>query len=441
MSASRSYYSHPRSLFGPLVLVTIGVLFLLRNMGVIHYQTIGLWFARYWPWLLIIWGLTKLVEYFWARRVGQPAPGIGAGGVVLLIFLILCGMGASAGRNVNWGDIGWDDDFGGGVFGTRYEFTENISQPVQPGSMVKVLGLRGNITVTPSADNQAHAFIHKYTRTGSQDEANKLNESTHPKFELQGDTLVLEMVSGNFDHGRFDLDLQVPRSSALNVTTQRGDIRVSQRDKDVDLEATRGDIFVEETKGNASLRLRHGDLTVRNVAGNVNVDGTVGDSNVSDIGGTLTFSGSYTGDIQLSHIAKEVRFSSVRTSMQLAKLEGDLSMDRGDFRGNAITGPLRIDTQAKDIDIKDVSGDVHIDDTRGSIEVHTTMPLGKVEISNRAGEINVGLPEKAIFEVDAQSDNGDIMTDFPLNVNNAGRNATASGKVGNGGPSVRLKTK
>ena len=126
--------------------------------------------------------------------------------------------------------------------------------------------------------------------------------------------------------------------------------------------------------------------------------------------------------------------------MQLAKLEGDLSMDRGDFRGNAITGPLRIDTQAKDIDIKDVSGDVHIDDTRGSIEVHTTMPLGKVEISNRAGEINVGLPEKAIFEVDAQSDNGDIMTDFPLNVNNAGRNATASGKVGNGGPSVRLKT-
>ena len=32
------------------------------------------------------------------------------------------------------------------------------------------------------------------------------------------------------------------------------------------------------------------------------------------------------------------------------------------------------------------------------------------------------------------------MTDFPLNVNNAGRNATASGKVGNGGPSVRLKT-
>lgn len=440
MSDPRSYYSHPRSLFGPLVLVTIGVLFLLRNIGVIPYSTMGVWFARYWPLLLIIWGFTKLVEYFWARRVGQPAPGIGAGGVVLLIFLILGGLGASASRNVNWGDMGFDDDFGGGIFGTKYEFTENISQPVQPGAAVKVLGLRGNIAVTPSADNQAHAFIHKYTRTGSQDEANRLNESTHPKFELQGDTLVLEMVSGNFDRGRFDLDLQVPRSSPVFVVTQRGDVRVSQRDKDVDLETGRGDIFVEETKGNASLRLRRGDLTVRNVAGNVSVDGTVGDSNVSDVGGTLTFSGSYTGDIQLSHIAKELRFNSVRTSLQLARLDGDLSMDRGDFRGNAITGPLRLDTQTKDIDLKDVSGDVHIDDTRGSIEVHTTAPLGRVEISNRAGEINVGLPDKATFEVDAESDNGDIMTDFPLNVNNGGKNATANGKVGNGGPSVRLKT-
>lgn len=440
MSDSRSYYSHPRSLFGPLVLITIGVLALLVNMGIIHREAIWWWFASYWPLLLIIWGLTKLIEYFWARRVGQPAPGVGAGGVVLLIFLILFGMGASASRNVNWGDIGFDDDFGGGIFGTKYEFTENVSQPVQPGAAVKVLGLRGNIAVTPSADNQAHAFIHKYTRTGSQNEANQVNDSTRPKFELQGDTLVLEMVSGNFDRGRFDLDLQVPRNSPLFVTTQRGDVRVSQRDKDVDLETTHGDIFVEDTKGNASLRLRHGDLTVRNVAGNVTVDGTVGDSNVSDVGGTVIFSGSYTGDVQLSHIAKQLRFNSIKTSLQLAKLDGDLSMDRGDFRGNAITGPLRLDTQTKDIDLKNVSGDVHIDDTRGSIEVHTALPLGRVEISNRAGEINVGLPEKATFEVDAESDNGDIMTDFPLNVNNAGRNATANGKVGNGGPSVRLKT-
>ena len=439
MSEPRAYY-HPRSLFGPLLLVTIGVLFLLRNIGVIHYNTIGWWFARYWPLLLIIWGVTRLVEYLWARRVGEPAPRIGAGGVVLLVFLIMTGMAASQATRINWGAWQFDDEFGDGIFGTKYEFTENSSQPVQAGATIKVLGTRGNINVTPSPDDQAHAFIHKYVRTDSQNEANQLNDSTHPKFEVQGGTLVLEMVSGNFEHGRFDLDLQVPRSSPLSVTTQRGDIRVSQRDKDVELDTARGDIFVEDTKGNASVRLRHGDVTVKSVTGNVNVDGTVGDSNVSDIGGTLTFSGSYTGDVQLSHVAKEVRFSSIRTALQLAKLDGDLTMDRGDFRANSITGPLRLNTQTKDIDVKNVSGDVHIENTRGSIEVHTTMPLGKVEIINRAGEINLGVPEKAGFQVDAESDNGEIVTDFQLSVNNAGRNATASGMVGKGCPSMRLKT-
>jgi len=303
-----------------------------------------------------------------------------------------------------------------------------------------ILGGRGNISITASPDNQAHAFVHKYVRTESQNEANQLNDSTHAKFEQQGDTLVLEMVSGNFERGRFDLDLQVPRNSPVFITTRRGDIHVSQLDKDVALESTRGDITAEDVKGNAALRLHRGDVTARNVSGNVSVDGTVGDSTVSDVGGTLTFSGSYTGDIQLSHIAKQVRFNSIRTDMQLARLDGELTMDRGDFRGNSITGPLRLDTQAKDIDIKDVSGDIHIQDTRGSIEVHTTASLGIVDITNRAGEINLNVPEKANFQVEAESDNGDIMSDFPLNVNNEHRNATANGTVGKGGPQIRLKT-
>ena len=80
MNEPRHYY--PRSLFGPLLLAAIGVLFLLRNMGVISYHTIGWWFSHYWPVLLIVWGVIKLLEYTWARKTGRPAPGIGAGGVV-----------------------------------------------------------------------------------------------------------------------------------------------------------------------------------------------------------------------------------------------------------------------------------------------------------------------------------------------------------------------
>lgn len=445
MTEPRPYY-YPRSVFGPLLIAGIGTLFLLRNLGVLSGAQIGRWFSQYWPVLLILWGVIKFLEYLWARQHDRPTPGIGAGGVVLLIFLIAGGTIASKARGVDWTGIGdameidTGDDFGVGFLGKRYDFTQNFSQPVLNAAQVKIVSARGSVTVSVSPDDQAHVLVHKYLRSGSDDEANKKDSSTQPKFEQQGNILVLDMVGGNYESVRCDVDVQLPAKSPLSVSTRHGDIRVNGREGNVDLDSTRGDIDAEDIKGDASVRLRHGDLTVKNVTGNVNVDGTVSDSSVSDVGGTLTFTGSYTGDIQLSHISHPLHFSSIRTDLQFAKLDGDLTMDRGDFKANNIVGPFRLNTEVKDIHLEDVTGDVHIQDTRGDINVSTKDPLGTVDISNTSGEISISLPESANFQVEAESNGGEIQSDFPINVNNEQHNAVASGTVGKGGPQVRLKT-
>ncbi len=72
----------PRSFAGPVVLILIGVLFLLGNMGLIEFHRLGYWFAHYWPALLILWGIIKLIEYQNANRAGVHPRGIGAGGVL-----------------------------------------------------------------------------------------------------------------------------------------------------------------------------------------------------------------------------------------------------------------------------------------------------------------------------------------------------------------------
>jgi len=50
-----------RSLAGPLILITIGALFLLHNLS--HINVFRL-FWRYWPVLLIAIGIGKLLQYF-----------------------------------------------------------------------------------------------------------------------------------------------------------------------------------------------------------------------------------------------------------------------------------------------------------------------------------------------------------------------------------------
>jgi len=58
--------------------------------------------------------------------------------------------------------------------------------------------------------------------------------------------------------------------------------------------------------------------------------------------------------------------------------------------------------------------------------------LGNVQIDNRNGNINLGVPDKAGFRVDARTRDGEIQSDFAeLKVENTDREAKASGSVGN----------
>ena len=50
-----------KSLAGPLILITIGTMFLIQNLS--HINVFKL-FWRYWPVLLIAIGISKLLEYF-----------------------------------------------------------------------------------------------------------------------------------------------------------------------------------------------------------------------------------------------------------------------------------------------------------------------------------------------------------------------------------------
>jgi DUF4097 and DUF4098 domain-containing protein YvlB len=127
--------------------------------------------------------------------------------------------------------------------------------------------------------------------------------------------------------------------------------------------------------------------------------------------------------------------------MELARLDGDMTLDSGDLRVNSVGGPTRISTRAKDIQLTGVSGDVQIQNNNGDVELRAADALGNISVDNRKGEIRVVLPANAGFRVDGRTYGGDVTTDFPdLKVNSAGSQSSVSGTVGKGGPEVRLNT-
>ena len=96
---------HRRSFAGPFVLIVLGIVFLLGNLHLLSWVRLGTWFAHYWPLLLILWGVIKLIEHQQAQRDGLPPRGIGAGGVFLVIAIVVCGLIATQASRFNWGEI------------------------------------------------------------------------------------------------------------------------------------------------------------------------------------------------------------------------------------------------------------------------------------------------------------------------------------------------
>ena len=139
----------------------MGIVFLLGTMGILEIHSLGRLFAHFWPALLILWGVIKLIEYEQAKRYGQPARGIGVGGVFLMVFLIVAGLIATQVSRVDWKNLGdhiqigdeegWNEIFGGSTF----DYSDELSQDIPAGSTLHVNDDRGTITVNV-ADGKNH---------------------------------------------------------------------------------------------------------------------------------------------------------------------------------------------------------------------------------------------------------------------------------------------
>src|SRR6195256_5341326 len=129
----------------------MGVLFLCGTMGLLEIHSRGRLFARFWPALLILWGVIKLIEYEQAKRLGEPARGIGVGGVFLLLFLSGAVLIASQAAGVDWKSLGEHSQLGNNqgldeIFGgSTFDYSDELSQAISAGSILPVNDEGGHI--------------------------------------------------------------------------------------------------------------------------------------------------------------------------------------------------------------------------------------------------------------------------------------------------------
>jgi DUF4097 and DUF4098 domain-containing protein YvlB len=434
-----------RSFAGPFVLIVLGIVFLLGNLHMLSWMRLGTLFAHYWPALLILWGIIKLIEYQQAQRDGLPHRGIGAGGVFLVIFIVVCGLLATQASRFNWGELrdnmNIDDNDLNNIFGETYNFDDHLEQDLPAGATsLRVNDDHGAVRVSTSTDNKISVSVRKHVGAENQGDADKYNDATKPTITTTGGLLTLDAKTwAAGDHAvQSDLDISIPRKMALQIISRRGDVSVTGRDGQVEISNQHGDVSVEDVNGNVKVTLDKSSARVEQITGDVHIVGRLNEVSVTDVKGAAQLEGEFGESVKLARITKGVAFKSSRTDLEFSRIDGDLDLDSDDLHADQLTGPVHLTTRSKQIRLDDVAGDVRLQNENGGVEI-SMRSLGNVQIDSRNGDIHLSVPDKAGFHLDARTRDGEIQSDFSeLKIENSDRESKATGTVGNGASHIVL---
>jgi DUF4097 and DUF4098 domain-containing protein YvlB len=430
-------------LFSGLALIFFGVLLLLFNYG---HLDLGGFFWRWWPLLIIIWGVVALYERTAGRRFGGSDGRHGGrsdGGLVLAVVAVVA-IVALAGRHKEW--PGPEIDIGNN-FGDTYSYDIDVApKKIPANARVLVHNGHGDITVRGSDSGEIRVTAKKTVKSWSETEAARIADRISVGIEQNGDGYEVRPSGFDLSSSKIGVEMEVtiPKKSVLSVKTEKGDVAVSGISSDVVITDMLGDVDVRGTAGDVNVETRKGDVKVSGTKGDVKVSGKGGEIEVNDTAGSLTVEGEFYGPVRVDKAVKGVRMVSSKTDLTLSALAGHMETGSGNMDIVDAPGNLTLRTRDSEISLENPGGKVNIDNRNASISVRfSSAPKEDVQITNSSGEIALTVPGSASFEIVADCRNCEISSEFP----GLGASKTESGdshlagKVGSGkGPKITLKT-
>jgi hypothetical protein len=434
------------SVVAPLLLIGVGVLFLLRNM----YPDLALidYFARYWPTLLILWGVLRLAEIlFWAATDKElPARGMTGGEWILIVFLCMIGFSVHAVRGF---DSWWPHSgitMGGiDMFGESFEYPISGEKQVSKTPRVIIESFRGNARITGAEVSSVKVTGRKNIRSLEQSGADRANQDS--PFEITGDANEVT-IRTNQDHigGKQritdEMEITVPKGSTIEAHGRLGDFDVSDIGGNVEIVSDNAGVRLQNIGGEVKIDLRKSDIIrAIGVKGPVDLKGRGADIEMQDIDGQVTIAGTYSGVIQFRNISKPLRFNGQQTDLNIEKLPGQVRMALGDFTANDLVGPVRLSTRSRDVHISDFSNSMEVSVERGDVELRPgKVPLAKMDVHVHFGDVEVRLPSTAKVDLTAITSRGETYFDLgsPFHSERNGNGGAIRGSTG--GPVVNLQT-
>lgn len=433
------------SLFGPLLLIGLGVLFLARNI----YPDLRLmdYLAKYWPFLLVFWGVLRLGEILYWAATDQPLPQRGVSGGEWIMVVLLCFVGATlhAAQGFSTWFPGTIELGGLDMFGETYEYPLSAEKPASKTPHIVIESFRGNARITGTDTDVVKVTGRKTIRSMDKGAADRANQEAG--FEILGDSnqVIIRTNQDRVVRPRritAEMEITVPKGASVEAHGRYGDFDITNLDGAVDISSENAGVRLENIAGATRLDLRRSDIVrAVNLKAAFELKGSGTDIELENMDGEVSINGSYTGNVQFRNVSKPLHFTGPQTEFSAEKIPGQVRMPLGNFNAAKLAGPAHLNTRNRDVQISDFTNALDVSVERGDIELlPESLPLARIDAHTRSGDITLALPAGAKFDLTASTQSGQIQNTFGavLNLQESGRGATLRGT--NGGAAINLRT-
>ncbi|MFZ5928899.1 MAG: DUF4097 family beta strand repeat-containing protein [Acidobacteriota bacterium] len=434
------------SLVGPLLLILIGVVFLLRNIRP-DLPLLEL-FVNWWPAVLIAWGALRIVELVvsYSRQRPLPRAGVSGGEWALIILITIASMSI-------WSARRWSHELPGKiriggveVFGEAFDYpASDQTVAAAPQGRIVIENARGNTRVTGAGSGEVKVSARKSVRALDRETADRAAASAEVAVKREGDAVRIVHGRDASEGARVSVDLEIsaPRGSSIEFRGKYGDLEVKDIDGEVICDSDNAGVRLESIGGRARIGLRRSDIIrALKVKGDIEIKGRGRDIEIEDAAGGVSIEGSWSGETILRRVARAVRFESSRTEIRAGSVPGEMRLSLSQLSLTHVLGPLSIRAETKDVQLADVTGALTLDVDRGDVEIRQPRTdFGRIEVKTGSGDVELALPPDARFSLTASTGRGEAVNDFDprLRVKQDEGKASITGSTG-AGPEIRLET-
>ncbi|HUX08594.1 MAG TPA: DUF4097 family beta strand repeat-containing protein [Acidobacteriota bacterium] len=317
-----------------LILIGLGALLLAATMNPdLNFRDLVM---TYWPVLIIVAGLVKIVQ----AALGISGGGSGFGLLVTVIIILILVAG------VPWDWVEFNSWF---AFGPDAEYSEQIN--LAEGETLEIRNVRADARIYSHSGDDVKLHVKTYVSGWSRKDARELAEAYKAEVKRTGSTVQIvadaESASDGRRRVRVDLEIGLPRDLVARISAHRGDVDLDNFDGEMDIDVEYGDVDVARSTGKLTISIRNGEVDFYDFTGDLKVTGGRAALDLEGVYGAI-FVDIERGSIELENykpIAGDIDIHTERGNIEL-DINGD-----SDFALEAEAQGGRIDCEFGELDI------------------------------------------------------------------------------------------